>query len=728
MTTTKHNYIKTWTLFLLLLAFTATKLNAQSSTTYTWAGATGTDWNTASNWTPIGVPTNIDNVVIPNGTINNPKITNSNGNITLNNLDIEGELDFANKNTLTINGYLRGAGSMHFAFVQIRSYDYTTEIDSIILSATNNTIGSLIPKAGVGIIISGPLTITKELQLTCGTYQGNGSSIGGSKLITGNQLTLASTSYVDFAGYIPHFPLYQPSISGTVTIQKLIPKGFKAFRDLGVAVAGGPTIRQVFNDNSTYSYTNSTWSDILDPSIALNPMQGYRTLVDASSSNVTISYSGTLLTEDQSPTLTSGQDVFSFIANPYQSQVDFSKVINNYSNGLYNGYWYLDPKTLYHGYEQFNYFGTDLGVSNIYSSNPASGFLQSGQGFFVCSNTSGTPTLTFTEDSKNNSNTQLNIFGTTTSLNRIATGLFTNGKNVDGAVVVFNSNFNNAVGKEDGLKKNNQGENLSFEVAGKDLCANGWSLPVVTDALPLHLYNLNTNTAYKLRLDASQFEGNGLQAILKDNFLGTQTWLAGDSNIVSFTTTTDTATYSSRYSILFSPSILPVNSISLSTTTLQGNEVSVKWSVVGESNIINYIVEHSVDGINFTDLASVIPTFSNTYNYIDKTASDGINYYRIKLTDNNGVVSYSNILSTQLIVHNYQFSIFPNPAKDKVTIQGNHISFVHVIDNVGRVVKVVSLKDASNPNLSVNSLKEGAYHLKIQTTDGKVSEVVFVKE
>ena len=43
-------------------------------------------------------------------------------------------------------------------------------------------------------------------------------------------------------------------------------------------------------------------------------------------------------------------------------------------------------------------------------------------------------------------------------------------------------------------------------------------------------------------------------------------------------------------------------------------------------------------------------------------------------------------------------------------------------------MKTVSLKDATNPTLSVGGLQAGVYHLREQTTDGKVSGVGFVKE
>ncbi len=58
-----------------------------------------------------------------------------------------------------------------------------------------------------------------------------------------------------------------------------------------------------------------------------------------------------------------------------------------------------------------------------------------------------------------------------------------------------------------------------------------------------------------------------------------------------------------------------------------------------------------------------------------------------------------------------------------VTIKGSHISSVQVMDNLGRVVKFVSFKDATNPTLSVNGLPTGVYHLSVQSTDGGLSAV-----
>src|SRR5258708_19930829 len=42
-------------------------LHARSQTSYTWKGTVSTDWNTAANWLPNGIPGGVDNVTIVTG-------------------------------------------------------------------------------------------------------------------------------------------------------------------------------------------------------------------------------------------------------------------------------------------------------------------------------------------------------------------------------------------------------------------------------------------------------------------------------------------------------------------------------------------------------------------------------------------------------------------------------------------------------------------------------------
>ena len=174
---------------------------------------------------------------------------------------------------------------------------------------------------------------------------------------------------------------------------------------------------------------------------------------------------------------------------------------------------------------------------------------------------------------------------------------------------------------------------------------------------------------------------------------------------------------------------LPVKILDLSAKNM-GHSNLLQWQTATELNTSHFIVQHSTNGTSFTDIGTekAIGSGANSYSFTDMQPANGINYYRLQSVDNDGASTYSKVVSAFLTINDSRLTIYPNPGKDNVTISGNHIASVQVIDNMGRVVKVVSLKDATNPTLSVNSLPAGVYHLLIQTTDGNVSGVGFVKE
>jgi len=155
----------------------------------------------------------------------------------------------------------------------------------------------------------------------------------------------------------------------------------------------------------------------------------------------------------------------------------------------------------------------------------------------------------------------------------------------------------------------------------------------------------------------------------------------------------------------------------------ENRDIAFRWSTATELNISHFIIQHSTDGSSFTDIGTVkaIGSGSNSYSFTDNNAANGINYYRLKSVDKDGGASYSKVVSCELSVVSKQLTVYPNPAKDNVTIRGSHIVSVQMIDNMGRVVKVVSFRDATNPTLSVSGLVNGVYHLRIQTVDGDVS-------
>jgi hypothetical protein len=95
---------------ILGLAIFSAHLIAFATTRY-WTGAVSSDFYTATNWVPVGVPSSTDTIIITNGTVNiSPPFTSS-GQITWSNGTIAG-LNLGGSAVLTISGlntkYLAG--------------------------------------------------------------------------------------------------------------------------------------------------------------------------------------------------------------------------------------------------------------------------------------------------------------------------------------------------------------------------------------------------------------------------------------------------------------------------------------------------------------------------------------------------------------------------------------------------------------------------------------------
>ncbi len=78
------------------------------STGKTWNGSIDTDWNNANNWTPSGIPTSSDCVVIPNVT-NDPNISGSNYNAYAYTITIQsgGDLELEPGNNITVTDFVK---------------------------------------------------------------------------------------------------------------------------------------------------------------------------------------------------------------------------------------------------------------------------------------------------------------------------------------------------------------------------------------------------------------------------------------------------------------------------------------------------------------------------------------------------------------------------------------------------------------------------------------------
>lgn len=81
----------------------------------------------------------------------------------------------------------------------------------------------------------------------------------------------------------------------------------------------------------------------------------------------------------------------------------------------------------------------------------------------------------------------------------------------------------------------------------------------------------------------------------------------------------------------------------------EGEDVRLEWKTGDELNLQKFIIERKTPQSSFVEIASLDPKGSNSfYSYLDKNAyksSDLLFNYRLKIVDNNSVISFSNEVS-----------------------------------------------------------------------------------
>ena len=357
--------------------------------TITWTGATSTDWNTASNWSPAQVPTAIDSVNVPNVT-NDPHLGGDSFNVGSLNLMTGGKITLGTggellvENDAVIVGTIAGSAPSTELWVYGNSIKGSGRVDVAELhfpgsgTVTFEPVGVL--KANGGILFLGPntaLTLTRSIVLN--------SNANGSASIA----PLATTA----------------SIAGDVR-QEVFMGGDQDWRYLG-AVKRNATLKDISDDITLYGFTgaplnttgsSNTWryspdSGYLRPDMGLaTPMkvgQGWQVYTFYSEPEYDMRGTPVQGTVNYPVGGTSGD--FNLLANSYPAPMDWNAATSGWTSnniGSTISIWDADN----------NAYATYNASTNTATGN-GSRYIASGQAFFV-ETTGSSPSLSSTESVK----------------------------------------------------------------------------------------------------------------------------------------------------------------------------------------------------------------------------------------------------------------------------------------------------------------------------------------
>jgi len=149
-------------------------------------------------------------------------------------------------------------------------------------------------------------------------------------------------------------------------------------------------------------------------------------------------------------------------------------------------------------------------------------------------------------------------------------------------------------------------------------------------------------------------------------------------------------------------------------------------------------MERSTDGRNYSSIYSIFATAircQQPFNYTDAQPVKGINYYRLKMTDADGKITYSTIVTLINAVKGIDvMNIAPNPIVNgafnlKVSTAEKIQMELVITDMQGRILQKQSVPMIAGFNsipMNVRNLAAGTYQLFGNTADGRTRVLRFV--
>jgi hypothetical protein len=177
--------------------------------------------------------------------------------------------------------------------------------------------------------------------------------------------------------------------------------------------------------------------------------------------------------------------------------------------------------------------------------------------------------------------------------------------------------------------------------------------------------------------------------------------------------------------------LLPIKLLSF-TAIPRGNAVSLDWSIDNQLNVNKYEVLYSKDGVDFSTILANVTATANTsaaYKILHSSPVAGINYYKIKTTEKDGAISYSEIRKVNFGKAG-SITVYPNPAKDvvNITVLGSMINQAATITLLSVDGKIITqskfARIGQTETIDVSKLSNGTYIIRVITEQEVINRTI----
>lgn len=162
-------------------------------------------------------------------------------------------------------------------------------------------------------------------------------------------------------------------------------------------------------------------------------------------------------------------------------------------------------------------------------------------------------------------------------------------------------------------------------------------------------------------------------------------------------------------------------------------QVELHWTTTLEVNIHNFVIERSADNNHFVDIDTIAAAnsgrFTVNYQRQDDNPLPGLNYYRLRITDNDGKITYSSLVVIR-VTDSKAPLVYPNPAQQMVNVAAgtDPIRLINLYDVSGKRVKSVSNSGGSGVvQIQTGNMAGGVYIVEIRTVSGVYKSKLLIR-
>lgn len=187
---------------------------------------------------------------------------------------------------------------------------------------------------------------------------------------------------------------------------------------------------------------------------------------------------------------------------------------------------------------------------------------------------------------------------------------------------------------------------------------------------------------------------------------------------------------------------LPVKMASFNAMLVSNKKVDLKWITSTEINVNRFMVERSLDGSTYNEIAMVLAYGNSTSakNYVFKDDLNSLQakvvYYRLRTIDEDGKTEYSAVRLIKLSgaeINDLKVLTYPNPVTNEVRVtvpaswQTKQVLYELFSANGQPVKKINTAAASQTETINIDMLAPGFYILRV-SCDGVTAQQKIVKQ